>query len=312
MQRSRRRPPPPWERNRPEPVHPIGRARRRWPHAYDGGTPASPPNVRYRRAFDGPERRSDEGPKLRRRSPSAIERIRRNPVRHGLIGLTIAGSAMPVAMARYAGGAARTDPSHEQLLGFGGGTGRISDSAVGNAWRKADQDTAARAESARDAKIRENMDRYASYRMERTLAERIHDHALKAGIDPDLAFGLVRTESTFKDQATSHVGAVGLTQLMPGTAKWIEPGVTTDDLRDSDTNLRIGFRYLKELMDKYDGDTRLALLAYNRGPGTVDRVLKKGGNPDNGYVEMVMKDITTADLEEGGLAGPATDGGHGE
>jgi soluble lytic murein transglycosylase-like protein len=41
-------------------------------------------------------------------------------------------------------------------------------------------------------------------------------------------------------------------------------------------------------MDKYDGDQRLALLAYNRGPGTVDRVLKRGGDPDNGYADAVI------------------------
>jgi hypothetical protein len=59
------------------------------------------------------------------------------------------------------------------------------------------------------------------------------------------------------------------------------------ELRDPQVNLSIGFRYLRELIDKYDGDERMALLAYNRGPGTVDRVLKRGGNPDNGYAGFV-------------------------
>ena len=98
----------------------------------------------------------------------------------------------------------------------------------------------------------------------------------------------MKTESGFKNSATSHVGAIGLTQLMPATARWLKPGVTRSQLRDSETNLSIGFRYLRELIEKYDGDTELALLAYNRGPGTVDRVLKRGGNPDNGYADMVM------------------------
>ena len=88
-------------------------------------------------------------------------------------------------------------------------------------------------------------------------------------------------------KATSRVGAVGLTQLMPATAKWLEPGTTRDDLRDTETNLRIGFGYLRDLIDKYDGDENLALSAYNRGPGTVDRILKRGGNPDNGYSAFV-------------------------
>jgi soluble lytic murein transglycosylase-like protein len=126
------------------------------------------------------------------------------------------------------------------------------------------------------------------YEVSGQLARDIHEAAVANGIDPALAFGLVRAESSFRNSATSHVGAVGLTQLMPRTAAWMEPGVTRRELRDPDTNLRIGFKYLRYLLDKYEGDTRLALLAYNRGPGTVDRVLKRGGNPDNGYVEMVF------------------------
>jgi soluble lytic murein transglycosylase-like protein len=120
------------------------------------------------------------------------------------------------------------------------------------------------------------------------LAFQIHDAALRHDIDPEIAFGLVRAESSFRNSATSHVGATGLTQLMPRTATWIAPGTTRADLRDPKKNLDIGFRYLRYLLDKYDGDIRLALLAYNRGPGTVDRVLRRGGNPDNGYVEMVL------------------------
>jgi soluble lytic murein transglycosylase-like protein len=120
------------------------------------------------------------------------------------------------------------------------------------------------------------------------LAQQIHDAAVANGIAPEIAFGLVKTESGFKNSATSHVGAVGLTQLMPATARWLKPGVTVRELRNSETNLRIGFRYLRDLLRKYDGDTELALLAYNRGPGTVDRVLRRGGDPDNGYADMVM------------------------
>jgi soluble lytic murein transglycosylase-like protein len=130
--------------------------------------------------------------------------------------------------------------------------------------------------------------RAKGYTVTPALANRIHEAALETGIKPEVAFGLVRTESAFKSSATSHVGAVGLTQLMPKTASWLEPGTTRSDLRNPDTNLRIGFKYLARLIDRYDGNTRLALLAYNRGPGTVDRVLRRGGNPDNGYADMVL------------------------
>lgn len=130
--------------------------------------------------------------------------------------------------------------------------------------------------------------RAKGYSVSDDLAAQIYEAALRNEIDPQLAFGLVRTESEFKDYATSHVGAVGLTQLMVPTARWFKRGVTVAELRDSETNLEIGFRYLNELIDRYDGDVRLALTAYNRGTGTVDRVLKRGGNPDNGYAGKVL------------------------
>ena len=133
-------------------------------------------------------------------------------------------------------------------------------------------------------------ERYRSrgFNVPASLARQIHAAAVANDIDPEVAFGLVKTESGFKNSATSHVGAIGLTQLMPATARWLQPGVRTAQLRNSETNLRIGFKYLRDLIQNYHGDTELALLAYNRGPGTVDRVLKRGGNPDNGYADMVM------------------------
>ncbi|HYH82328.1 MAG TPA: lytic transglycosylase domain-containing protein, partial [Longimicrobium sp.] len=130
--------------------------------------------------------------------------------------------------------------------------------------------------------------RQRGYSVSPALARQIHAAAVANQIDPKIAFGLVRTESGFKSSATSPVGAIGLTQLMPATARWLQRGVTRSDLRKPEVNLSIGFRYLKDLIRKYDGDTALALTAYNRGPGTVDRVLRRGGNPDNGYAGMVL------------------------
>jgi soluble lytic murein transglycosylase-like protein len=130
--------------------------------------------------------------------------------------------------------------------------------------------------------------RAKGYRVPETLAEQIVEAATEHGIAPDVAFGLVATESGFKRTARSHVGAVGLAQLMPATARWLRPGTTRKDLEDPETNLSLGFAYLRDLVEKYDGDTALALTAYNRGPGTVDRVLRRGGDPDNGYAGMVL------------------------
>ena len=125
------------------------------------------------------------------------------------------------------------------------------------------------------------------YDLSLSLAETIQEAASDNGIDPKIAFGLVRAESSFRNAATSTVGAVGLTQLMPSTARWLEPGITRSELRDPETNLRIGFTYLRQLIDKYEGNVDLALVAYNRGPGTVDKALKRGRNPDNGYAAFV-------------------------
>jgi len=120
------------------------------------------------------------------------------------------------------------------------------------------------------------------------LATQIHDAALETDIEPTVAFGLVAAESSFRVAAVSPVGAIGLTQVMPATARDVEPGTSRKQLFDTETNLRIGFSYLRQMIDRYQGDTELALTAYNRGPGTVDRVLKRGGDPDNGYAEKVL------------------------
>jgi len=129
--------------------------------------------------------------------------------------------------------------------------------------------------------------RAAGYPVTPKLANQIGAAAAEFAIDPAVAFGLVRVESSFRNSATSSVGAVGLTQLMPKTAAWMEPGITRSELRDPETNLRIGFKYLRYLLDKYNGDENLALTAYNRGPGTVDKSLKRGRSPDNGYAAFV-------------------------
>jgi soluble lytic murein transglycosylase-like protein len=155
---------------------------------------------------------------------------------------------------------------------------------------EAPEDTAPAAETNEKAAATELAAQYREkgYRVPDTLAEQIVDAASEHGISPQVAFGLVATESGFKRTARSSVGAVGLAQLMPATARWLEPGTTRTDLEDPETNLRLGFRYLRDMIRKYDGDTALALTAYNRGPGTVDRVLRRGGDPDNGYAGKVL------------------------
>src|SRR5436190_1221778 len=125
------------------------------------------------------------------------------------------------------------------------------------------------------------------------LSAAIYDIALGEGVDPALAFRLVKTESNFHAKAKSKVGALGFTQVLPSTARLYEPGLTTQQLYDRNTNLRLGFRYLRDLLERYEGTPeaklRLALLAYNRGPSKVQELLDAGRDPQNGYATHIMK-----------------------
>ncbi len=109
--------------------------------------------------------------------------------------------------------------------------------------------------------------------------------AAKHGVDPALLRALVRQESGFDPAARSPAGATGLTQLMPGTAASL--GVT--DATDPAQALDGGARYLRQQLDRFGGDERLALAAYNAGPGAVAR---HGGVPPYAetqqYVERVL------------------------
>jgi len=127
------------------------------------------------------------------------------------------------------------------------------------------------------------------YGINAELASNIVDVARAEGIDPELAFRLVKLESDFNPRATSPVGALGLTQLMPSTARFYDKSITSQRLYDPRTNLRIGFRYLRGLVDEYDGNVRTALLVYNRGPVAVAKSRAQGDNPSNGYDRILFK-----------------------
>jgi soluble lytic murein transglycosylase-like protein len=127
------------------------------------------------------------------------------------------------------------------------------------------------------------------YRIPADLAASIYDMAVAEGIDPRIAYSLVNVESEFYHKAVSPVGALGLTQVMPATGRMLQPGLQRADLFDPQTNLRLGFRFLRELLQRYNGDLDLALHAYNRGPTVVDKILRTGGDPANGYADAVLK-----------------------
>lgn len=122
-------------------------------------------------------------------------------------------------------------------------------------------------------------DRTRYYRM-------IDDTALKYRMDPALVRAVVRAESDYDPRAVSSAGALGLMQLMPGTAQ----DLAVSNPFDPEENVRGGVRYLRYLLDRFNGDTTLALAAYHAGEQNVDR---HNGIPPieatQTYVKRVLK-----------------------
>jgi soluble lytic murein transglycosylase-like protein len=115
-------------------------------------------------------------------------------------------------------------------------------------------------------------------------AAKVEELSARYDLSPALIEALVWQESRWRADARSPVGARGLAQLMPGTARYL--GVNPDDPL---ANLEGGARYLREQIDRFGGDIEQALAAYNAGPG---RVMRAGGIPrireTQGYVSAIM------------------------
>jgi soluble lytic murein transglycosylase len=102
------------------------------------------------------------------------------------------------------------------------------------------------------------------------LREQVLAQARETGIDPAVIYGLIRQESRFIIDARSGVGASGLMQLMPATARWTARKIglpySRQMINDSSVNLRLGTTYLKLVLDDFGGSLAMATAAYNAGP----------------------------------------------
>jgi soluble lytic murein transglycosylase len=123
--------------------------------------------------------------------------------------------------------------------------------------------------------------------------QQVLQHAQDRELDPSLIYGVMRRESLFDPLARSSVGALGLMQLMPSTARTVARSLGMKRPRKSDilhveNNIRFGTHYLKTVMNRFDNNVALAAAAYNAGPGNVKRWLPKNSvMPADLWVETV-------------------------
>ncbi|MEW6989575.1 transglycosylase SLT domain-containing protein [Colwelliaceae bacterium 6441] len=120
--------------------------------------------------------------------------------------------------------------------------------------------------------------------------EEIKSHSAKYAINPAWAFAITRRESSFMPDANSSVGARGLMQLMPNTAKQLtrRKKLSKKYLLDSKNNINLGTKYLKALLDRHKGNQVLATAAYNAGPYRVKKWLKSAAElPADIWIETI-------------------------
>ncbi|MBN1113820.1 MAG: transglycosylase SLT domain-containing protein [Oligoflexia bacterium] len=106
------------------------------------------------------------------------------------------------------------------------------------------------------------------------------------GVEPYILISVIRRESAFRPDAVSSAGAMGLMQVMPDTAKRIDPDVNASDLTSAETNIRVATLYIKELLQKYKGNLVYVLANYSAGEQAVERWIKWYGK-DTDMLEFI-------------------------
>lgn len=139
--------------------------------------------------------------------------------------------------------------------------------------------------------------RFAGYNADarpRAYEAQVQAAAARYGVDPDLLFAVMRVESIYNRRIISHVGAIGLTQIMPRTGRLIAdsldiPDFEVTDLLDPQTNLNFSAWYLASLLRRFEGHIPLAVAAYNGGPHNVRLWLRK--SPDSMPLDAFLEHI---------------------
>lgn len=138
-------------------------------------------------------------------------------------------------------------------------------------------------------------------------SEYVEKYAKEYDIDPYMVYSIIKAESNFNENAKSASNAVGLMQIMEATAietaNKMDLNVTEEDLFDPELNISIGLKYFSNLLNKYNDNYYLAIIAYNAGIGNVDKWIADGTIKEdasdienvpfketNNYVRKILRD----------------------
>ena len=145
--------------------------------------------------------------------------------------------------------------------------------------------------------IGEGREKILEYMYPLEYSDLVEKYSEENKLDKYLVYSVIRTESKFKEDATSKVGAKGLMQLMDSTAEDcnIKGGFgynIPEEIYKPEVNISLGCYYLKKLIDTYDGDISLAITAYNGGAGNVGKWLKDENltDGDGGLIDIPFEE----------------------